>query len=348
MVAAGWYVDPAGRFPYRYWEGEFWTDYVTGPAGQGVDPLTPSPPAAQSAQHPPASAGPMQHQSANSGPMQQPAGPGPDPQGAAPSTPQPGPGPGHPAGGRIQTNPAELQAVLAELGIYPAPSGDGTPFGEPMLILARSAERDDAVEWWTPSGLLVASGTIVEKAKPGTFDAPSTDQASGAMIGTLIEITAADGTSIGTTIRTLKPLKPPTHLDDPRGFRIASVAQDKAFSKIGTFSITGPDGRPLGRMAASDMRARSIALSDPGGAALATIVKYGKWDSGNVIMEYSRNRPFQTLSQWIANRAVDALWPIQRERVMSVLIRDRPGSTPLENLLAFAAPLMMEHISSVF
>ncbi|MFV0533607.1 MAG: hypothetical protein ACK5MR_08140 [Cumulibacter sp.] len=246
MVAAGWYVDPAGRFHYRYWEGEFWTDYVTGPAGEGVDPLTPAPPPEAPVQQPSASSAMA-------------------PQSVPPAAPDHVPAPGQSVAGPIQTDPAELHAVLVELGIRSMPSGDGSPFGEPVLILTRSAERDDAVERWTPSGLLVASGTIVEKVRPGALGAPSTDQPSGAMIGTLIQITAADGTPIGTTIRTLKPLKPPTHLDAPGGYRVASLAQDKAFSKIGTFSMTGPDGRGLGRMVASDMRARSIALSDPGG-----------------------------------------------------------------------------------
>jgi hypothetical protein len=30
-----WYADPWGEAPYRWWDGERWTDWVTGPPGPG-------------------------------------------------------------------------------------------------------------------------------------------------------------------------------------------------------------------------------------------------------------------------------------------------------------------------
>lgn len=36
---AGWYADPSGRFPHRYWDGTAWTEHVGGPQGAATDPL---------------------------------------------------------------------------------------------------------------------------------------------------------------------------------------------------------------------------------------------------------------------------------------------------------------------
>ncbi len=30
-VLPGWYIDPSGQYPYRYWDGSTWTDQVSGP-----------------------------------------------------------------------------------------------------------------------------------------------------------------------------------------------------------------------------------------------------------------------------------------------------------------------------
>src|SRR5699024_6189722 len=43
----GWYADPARRHQYRYWNGQLWTDHVSGPQGTGTDPLPPAPQQAQ-------------------------------------------------------------------------------------------------------------------------------------------------------------------------------------------------------------------------------------------------------------------------------------------------------------
>ena len=32
---AAWYADPWGEAPFRWWDGERWTDWVTGPQGPG-------------------------------------------------------------------------------------------------------------------------------------------------------------------------------------------------------------------------------------------------------------------------------------------------------------------------
>lgn len=327
MVQAGWYADPAGRHPHRYWDGARWTEHVAGPAGQGVDPL---PPAPRIDQH---SADAQPGDSAPATPSQQ-----------AHATP---PAQQQVTSQAVHADPAELQGVLGELGIHPVPSGDGTPFGERMLILTFSAERPDALEWWTPAGRLVAVATILEKQKPGSLDAPSNDPQSGAMIGTRIEVAGADGSPIATTVRTLKPTKPPTYVDAPNGQRLVSVAQEKVFSKIASYAVTAPNGAPIGRLVATDMRGKAVVLSDNSGGQLATVVKYGKWDGANVALEFSRNRPFQTPTEWLASRAASTLFPIKRERVCSVVIRDRPPADASQALLGFLAPLLLEHTLSI-
>jgi hypothetical protein len=42
--APGWYPDTWLRYPYRWWEGTRWTQYVYGPRGQEVDPVPLPPP----------------------------------------------------------------------------------------------------------------------------------------------------------------------------------------------------------------------------------------------------------------------------------------------------------------
>ena len=34
-LGGAWYVDPWGQAPFRWWDGRQWTDWVTGPPGQG-------------------------------------------------------------------------------------------------------------------------------------------------------------------------------------------------------------------------------------------------------------------------------------------------------------------------
>jgi hypothetical protein len=36
-VPPGWYADPAGRYEYRYWGGEEWTEHVTRDNRQFID-----------------------------------------------------------------------------------------------------------------------------------------------------------------------------------------------------------------------------------------------------------------------------------------------------------------------
>lgn len=38
-VPAGWRHDPYGRFQYRYWDGESWTEHVATGGKAKVDPL---------------------------------------------------------------------------------------------------------------------------------------------------------------------------------------------------------------------------------------------------------------------------------------------------------------------
>lgn len=35
----GWYKDPSGHFPKRWWDGTDWTDRVVDPSGEWHDPL---------------------------------------------------------------------------------------------------------------------------------------------------------------------------------------------------------------------------------------------------------------------------------------------------------------------
>jgi hypothetical protein len=34
-AGGAWYADPWGQAPFRWWDGQRWTDWVTGPPGQG-------------------------------------------------------------------------------------------------------------------------------------------------------------------------------------------------------------------------------------------------------------------------------------------------------------------------
>lgn len=43
LPPAAWYIDPAGRHQYRYWDGATWTDHVADNGAQSLDPLTATP-----------------------------------------------------------------------------------------------------------------------------------------------------------------------------------------------------------------------------------------------------------------------------------------------------------------
>lgn len=308
MVDAGWYPDPAQRHPHRFWDGARWTEHVAGPSGESVDPL----------------------------------GPEPEPGSVAADDAA------KPAPGDIRCDPTELQAVLAQLGVSPMPAGDGTPFGEPLLVLAWSESRADALEWWTPDGLLVAVATLVEASEAEIEEhGVATDVATGSMVATRLAISAADGTPIATTIRTLKPAKPPTFVDDPAGGRIASVAQEKMFSRIPSHVCTAADGTRVGRFEGVDSKGSAMVLSDAAGARLATVVKHGAWGAASVVRELGRDRPFQSPGEWLGSRVADAVLPIRRERICSALVLDRPVSAQPQALLTFLAPLLLEHTMSI-
>lgn len=38
-LTRGWQRDPTGRYPFRYWDGQQWTDAVSTGAANGTDPL---------------------------------------------------------------------------------------------------------------------------------------------------------------------------------------------------------------------------------------------------------------------------------------------------------------------
>lgn len=86
---AGWYPDPSGRAPFRYWDGARWTEHTdqgTAPAPSPTAPMAPSAPLAPSAP------------AAPTAPMYTPAAPGYQP--AAPAYTAPAPmGGAAPAGG---------------------------------------------------------------------------------------------------------------------------------------------------------------------------------------------------------------------------------------------------------
>ena len=42
LPAPGWYADPYGRYPQRWWDGSLWTQNVNGGAGPSLDPLSPT------------------------------------------------------------------------------------------------------------------------------------------------------------------------------------------------------------------------------------------------------------------------------------------------------------------
>jgi hypothetical protein len=40
-VPADWYKDPSGRYEYRYWDGQKWTEHVSRAGTVYKDPPTP-------------------------------------------------------------------------------------------------------------------------------------------------------------------------------------------------------------------------------------------------------------------------------------------------------------------
>lgn len=305
MVDPGWYADPVGRHPHRYWDGARWTEHVAGPAGQGVDPIAPAP---------------QRSQQQDTGAAQ--------------------------ARGSIRCDPAELLAVLAEHGIQPRPAGGGTLLTEPLLLLAWSESRAEALEWWTPDGRLVAVATSIEPSDAEIEEhGTAIDEASGDMVGTRMVVADVGGTPLARTVRTLKPAKPPTYLDDPSGQRLATLRQEKIISRRPSHTIVGTRGESLGRFDGVDARGSAMVLTDAEGAQVATVVKHGAWDAANQVREMGRRAPALSVGEWLGDRVAERLWPIRRERICSVLVLDRPlGQQRPDALLTVLSPLLLEHL----
>jgi len=231
-VPAGWHADPTGRHQLRYWDGAGWTDHVSDGGQQGQDPVE-----------------------ANLADKIDSAltfGSGPTAE-------------------RVQemvTGRGWSGAGISDA----APAGDGTLWGEPILVVSQKAkllEVTNQYSVYNQAGQQVGYVNEVGQsmAKKALRVLTSLDQ----FMTHRLEISALDGTCQLRLTRPAKVFKSTIVVEHPGGGEIGRIVQDNVFGKI-HFSLQA-GGQELGSINAENWRAWNFNIQDHTGAEIARITK---------------------------------------------------------------------------
>lgn len=228
----GWHADPTGRHQLRYWDGGAWTDHVSDNGQQGQDPI-----AANLADK-------------------------------IDSALTVGSGPTAEKVQEMVSGSGWSGAGIAET----APTGDGTIWGEPILVVSQKAkllEVTNQYSVYNQAGQQVGYVNQVGQsaAKKALRVLTNLDQ----FMTHRLEISALDGTCQLRLTRPAKVFKSTIVVEHPTGGEIGRIVQDNVFGKI-HFSLQA-GGQELGSINAENWRAWNFNIQDHTGAEIARITK---------------------------------------------------------------------------
>lgn len=265
-VPAGWHADPTGRHQLRYWDGSTWTDHVTDNGHQQQDPLN-------------ANLADRIDSALSVG-----------------GTP----------------NADQVQQMVSGDGwggagiAQPAATGDGTIWGEPVLVVSQKAKLLEVTNQYSvfnQSGQQVGYVNQVGQsaAKKALRVLTNLDQ----FMTHRLEISALDGTCQLRLTRPAKVFKSTIIVEHPNGGEIGRIVQDNMIGKI-HFSLQA-NGQELGSINAENWRAWNFNIQDHTGAEVARITK--TWEglaktlfttADNYVVQLHRQLPQPLLSLVVA------------------------------------------------
>lgn len=233
---ANWYADPMGRHELRYWDGAQWTDHVSDQGVTGVDP-----------------------------PTGQPSADSMDKVDSALSVGNEG-------------RPDKIQEQLTATGHrgagidQPVAGGDGTLFGEPILVVNQKAkiiELNNQYSVYNQQGEQVAAVNQVGQstAKKVARLVSSLDQ----FMTHQLQISDASGNVVLQLTRPRKFVKSKILVSDGAGNEIGAILQEKMIGKI-HFGLEA-NGQRVGAIKAENWRAWNFRIEDANGEEVARITK---------------------------------------------------------------------------
>ena len=261
---AGWYQDPTGRNQLRYWDGSQWTTHVSNNGVMADEAAQPQAPPASyatagtSTHQPYESGGSATQPSADAGQGQPPAQAGgfSAALGAQPST------------SRVAgIDPTLLKDSLAKAEVQPR-SGDGTLTGEPVLVVARTADEKSAYRYHICS----ASGQLLAVcATEGATDANASSQRGRT---DHFQLRGPNGNLLGRLIhRRPQPLEGFFSLVGQNGTEIAQVQQKNAYGRFIFHIVAGE--KTVAMLYSPERRARLFWIVDAKENKLANLIRVG-------------------------------------------------------------------------
>lgn len=229
---AEWYPDPSARHQLRYYDGANWTDHVSDNSVLSVDPL----------------------QSTIADSVERALSIGNDPN-------------------------AEQVAEMVQAGGHagagitePLPQGNGTIWGEPVLIVSQRAKIIEVTNQYSVldqngNQLAFVSEVGQSAAKKALRVLTSLDQ----FMTHKLEITDRAGQVQLRLTRPAKVMKSTVVVEHPSGGELGRIVQDNVFGKI-HFTLQA-NGATVGSINAENWRAWNFNIQDAGGAEVARITK---------------------------------------------------------------------------
>lgn len=168
----------------------------------------------------------------------------------------------------------QVRSLLAEARIRPTGVGDGTLFGEPVVVFAQiptSPEEGFRHAWARPDGRIVARAQEHLVAGPGVDEASWRELVDHQKTD-LVTVTAPNGEAL-LRVSHLKHWKSKAAVSDGHGRQIGMIRQ-KSLTFKPAFALDG-DGPSYGRVRADGPRMLGFDLLDRGGNAYGRMTKVG-------------------------------------------------------------------------
>lgn len=170
----------------------------------------------------------------------------------------------------------QVAAILAEAGVQPGAPGDGTLFGESVLILNQWAGSPaDGLRYSIHS----PAGTLVARCGQMPAEQPDPAQAS---FGELVNNANTDRLTLSdpsgrpwARLTHKKVWKSRVTLADPTGREIGLLKQENVLGKV-RLGLTA-DGRRLGRIVSDNTQLLGFTISDEAKAPIGRITKLGRY-----------------------------------------------------------------------
>jgi uncharacterized protein YxjI len=232
-VPPGWHPDPTRRHQVRFWDGTAWSDHVSNGGVQSIDPV-----AGNLADR--IDAGLTVFSEPDAGRIQE----------------------------MVTSNDGHRGAGITQ----PVAAGDGTLWGEPILIVSQKAKLLEVTNQYSvfnQAGQQVAYVNQIGQsaARKALRVLTSIDQ----FLTHRLEICSLDGTCQLRLTRPAKFVKSTVIVEHPAGGEIGRIVQANVFGKI-RFSLEA-DGQELGSINAENWRAWDFNIQDRTGTEVARITK---------------------------------------------------------------------------